>query len=238
MKQLYRYKIADLIVEVRHDSSVLARNGAKYETDAASEADITIDITDEQLNKALRHNSKFDRDYAEYFLSGLCFYQKLIPFGGFMLHSSCVAVDGKGYMFAADSGTGKSTHTSLWKDYLGDRVSIINDDKPAIRYNNGKFTVYGTPWSGKNDESVNCCADVSAVVFLERGNSFDIKRISGEDAVSHILPQLLHYVSIENADVQFDMIDKLLKTVPVFVMKCTPHIESAESAWKYLSKEC
>jgi len=238
MKRLYKYKIADLTVDVVHNSSVLFRNGKKYEIDSDEPADIVIEITDEQIARVMERNKTFDRDYAEYFLTGLCFYQKLIPFDGFMLHSSCVAVDGKGYLFTADSGTGKSTHVSLWKEHLGDRATVINDDKPAVRYIDGKFTVYGTPWSGKNDESFNGSADVSAVVFLERGSEFSIEKIAEEEAVGRILPQLLHYISLQNADTQFDLIDKLLKSVPVFVMKCTPHIESAEGAWEYLRREC
>lgn len=238
MKHLYKYKIADLTVDVLHDSSILARNGSKYEVVSDDVADIVIDISDEYIEKAMEYNKSFDRDYAEYFLSGICFYQKLIPFNGFMIHSSCVAVDGKGYLFAADSGTGKSTHTAFWKEYIGERAVIINDDKPAVRYDNGKFTVYGTPWSGKADESANDSAVVSAVIFLERGSAFSIEKISGHDAVEKIMPQLLHYISIENADTQCELIDVLLRTVPVFVMKCTPDIESAKFAWEYLSKEC
>lgn len=235
MKQLYKYKIADMTVAVRHDSSVLKKNGRKYESDFPEEPDIYIDITEEQLDKIMECNKTFDRDYAEYFLSGLCFYQKIIPHNGFMLHSSCVAVDGKAYLFTADSGTGKSTHTALWKQHLGDRAVIINDDKPVMKYKDGHFIVYGTPWSGKNDESKNTSASVEAVVFLERGKAFDIKEISGENAIARIMPQILHYISLENADIQLDMVDKLLRSVPSFVMKCTPDISSAESAWKYLS---
>ena len=234
MKQLYKYKIADMTVAVRHESSVLASNGKKYESDFSEEPDIYIEITDEQIDKIMQCNKTFDRDYAEYFLTGLCFYQKMIPFNGFMIHSSCVAVDGKAYLFTADSGTGKSTHVALWKSLLGDKATVINDDKPVMKYENGQFVVYGTPWSGKNDESTNASASVAAVVFLERGKEFSMKGISGEDAVERIMPQILHYISLENADIQFDMIDKLLRNVPAYVMKCTPDISSAESAWQYL----
>ncbi|MBE7065426.1 MAG: hypothetical protein E7384_06410 [Ruminococcaceae bacterium] len=238
MKRNYRYKIADLNVLVTHSSEVLKRNGLKYENDFDGAADIEIKVSDSRIEKTLEINRTFDRDYAEYFLSGMDFYQKLISFEGFMLHSSCVAVDGKGYLFTANSGTGKSTHVALWKDYLGSRATVLNDDKPAIMYKNGRFTVYGTPWSGKTDESTNQCANVSAVVFLERGDTFSIERISGKDAVERIMPQVLHCISMQRAEVQFDLIDRLLKCVPVFVMKCTPKIDSAKCAWEYLNENC
>lgn len=43
-------------------------------------------------------------------------------------------IDGKAYMFSAPSGTGKSTHAKLWRDCFGDRVTMINDDKPLIKF--------------------------------------------------------------------------------------------------------
>ena len=39
-----------------------------------------------------------------------------------LFHGSTVAVDGKGYLFAAKSGTGKSTHTRLWREHFGNRA--------------------------------------------------------------------------------------------------------------------
>ena len=39
-----------------------------------------------------------------------------------VLHSSAIAVDGNAYLFSAHSGTGKSTHTSLWLDHFKDRA--------------------------------------------------------------------------------------------------------------------
>ena len=32
-----------------------------------------------------------------------------------------------------DNGTGKSTHARLWRETFGDRVWMINDDKPLLR---------------------------------------------------------------------------------------------------------
>ena len=235
MKRVYKYKIADLNVEVRHDSSILSRNGVKYFDDISGDADIVIDVSEERISKALELNKAFDRDYAEYFVSGMDFYQKIIPYSAFMIHSSCVAVDGKGYLFSADSGVGKSTHTSLWQQYLGDRAVVINDDKPVIRFTDDNFYVYGTPWSGKNDISSNDKAVVSALVFLERGSSFTIEPISSDKAVKRILPQMMRFIRTENAEKQFDLLDKFLKEIPTYVMKCTPEVESAKSAWEFLS---
>lgn len=62
-----------------------------------------------------------------------------------MVHSSAIKYNDKCYLFSADSGVGKSTHTSLWHKVYGDKVQIINDDKPIIRLENNKLIVYGSP---------------------------------------------------------------------------------------------
>ena len=66
-----------------------------------------------------------------------------------LFHSAVVSYQGKGYMFLGRSGTGKSTHASLWRRYI-EGTELMNDDNPAVRIRpDGTAMVYGTPWSGK-----------------------------------------------------------------------------------------
>ncbi len=55
--------------------------------------------------------------------------ESLLEYGVLLFHGSSVAVDGFGYIFAAQSGTGKSTHARLWRELLGERAVMVNDDK-------------------------------------------------------------------------------------------------------------
>ena len=82
------------------------------------------------------------------------------------------AMDGQAYLFSADSGVGKSTHSRLWQQVFGDqRVTIINDDKPALRLRDGVWYVYGTPWSGKYGLNHNLCYPLAGICFLERSKT-------------------------------------------------------------------
>ena len=78
-------------------------------------------------------------------------------------------MDGAAYLFTAPSGTGKSTHTRLWREVFGDRVWMINDDKPMLRISENLVTAYGTPWNGKHHISRNASAPLKAIVQLNRG---------------------------------------------------------------------
>ena len=129
------YKIADLIVKME-TFGMTKQRAEKYIYNCEN------DVVDVEIHSAwnkIKHNhTDFTDDTGEYMCTGLNFYGKLLKFDGMMLHSSCVEKDGFAYLFSARSGTGKSTHSHLWlKNLEGTR--IINDDKPALIYDNGKW---------------------------------------------------------------------------------------------------
>ena len=70
------------------------------------------------------------------------------PYDTLMLHASLVRQNGYGYAFIAKSGTGKSTHVSLWLRHLKG-CDLMNDDNPILRIIGGKVYIFGSPWSGK-----------------------------------------------------------------------------------------
>ena len=69
--------------------------------------------------------------------------------GTVLFHAAVVSYKNKGYMFLGPSGTGKSTHASLWQRYIAG-TALVNDDNPVVRISeDDTATVYGSPWSGK-----------------------------------------------------------------------------------------
>ena len=108
-----------------------------------------------------------------------------------MLHSSAVVVDGYAYLFSADSGVGKSTHTDLWLKLLGEKAFIVNDDKPAIRNIDGEWFVYGTPWCGKNNTNKNAKIKLGAIVFLERSEDNWIEQEEIKEAIPKFFKQTI-----------------------------------------------
>ncbi len=150
---------------------------------------------------------------------GNIFIYSVLRRGGLMLHSSAISYKGKGVLFSAPSGTGKSTHTSLWQKYYDDTI-IINDDMPAIVFNGDEPIAFGTPWSGKTDINCNKNAPLAAIVFLERGESCSISRISGVMALSRLLSELRKSLYPEMMDICLDAVDKLLGAVPIYLLRC------------------
>ncbi len=91
--------------------------------------------------------------------------------GILLMHGSAFICNNKAVIITAPSGTGKSTHTALWRELYGDEISVINDDKPWLKRENGHFTVYGTPWMGKENRGSNISAPLYAICSLHRSET-------------------------------------------------------------------
>ena len=166
----------------------------------------------------------------EYMFTGLVFSDRLTYLNGLVLHGSSLAFDGNGIIFSAPSGTGKSTHTRLWREKYGERVVMLNDDKPAIRFNdNGEPIVYGTPWSGKTELNNNAQAPLRGIVFLSRGKENTIRRLSVTEALLYMNRELsLPYHDAALGERLLDTATRLLQAVPAYLMNCTISEEAVE----------
>ena len=148
------------------------------------------------------------------------------------MHCAVIEYEGKGYAFAAKSGTGKSTHISLWKKRFGKDVNIVNGDKPIMRFlEDGKLYAYGTPWCGKEGFQANTSAPLHAICFLERAPENTIRKIKADEAVMRIFHQILSPEDIETVDSLFPLLDRTLKEIPCYVLGCNISEEAAEVAY-------
>lgn len=230
------YKIAGLIVKM--DSWGRTVDQAKpYEIESTDHVDITINTAEladlgTPLERLWPH---LDDERREYLGTGSLFYKKLLDFDGMKFHSSCVVVDERAYIFTAFSRTGKSTHTSLWLRQFGNRAYILNDDKPALRLEDGVWYAYGTPWSGKNDISKNARIPIAGIACLERGIQNEIVPFSGVEAIQAIIRQVNRPASPEYRIKVLTLVDSLMKTVPVWRLKCNMDPEAAIVSYEAMS---
>lgn len=225
------YKIADLAVIINSYGKTI-KQAQNYRCDPFENADIEVISSWENIKH--RH-PELDDDIGEYLSSGSNFYKKLLRFGGFMLHSSAVVVDGKAYLFTADSGTGKSTHTKLWLELFGENAFILNDDKPAIRLVDGRWYAYGTPWSGKDDLSINTRIPVAGVAVVERAERNKIDRITGIEAIQGVIRQCNRNKDMESRGLLMDLLNDFITDIPIWKLKCNISIDAAILAYEAMS---
>ena len=234
-----RYCIGDIIVDIDVECERLERLGKPYETNTEGAPNMRIIISNEMLDDMHKEYNYLTRDEVAYLASGALFNRRLTAFNGLMLHSSAIEMDGRAYLFSAHSGTGKSTHTGLWKQVFGDKVTFINDDKPIIRKIDGKFYVYGTPWSGKTDLNTNIKVPLSAIVFIERGETNSITPI--DPAKEAVAVPMLEQTPRPRTPVllaaMLNTADDLLLNTPLFKLRCNISEDAVYTSYNTL-KNC
>jgi len=232
----FQIEIAGMVARVQPLYETTAVYFRNYLTDKAADLTATVaeaDLTREQLilDAEAREEGMKLRKFTAPFLERAAIQRKiaeeLLKADTFLLHGSTIAVDGEAYLFTAACGTGKSTHTRLWREVFGARTVMINDDKPFLKVSSEGITAYGSPWSGKHGLDTNTSAPLKGICILHRGQENLIRRIRPEDA----LPMLRHqsYLSTEPCSQQkvFDLVDKLAAGVPLWEMHCTKALAAA-----------
>lgn len=144
-----------------------------------------------------------------------------------LMHGSTVAVDGRAYLFTAPCGTGKSTHTRLWREVFGERAVMVNDDKPFLRFTEDEVLAYGSPWSGKHGLGSNVCFPLKGICILSRGQENVIRRALPET----VLAFLMHQCFPAEQAVQ------IAERVPVWEMVCNKDADAAVVSHSAMSAE-
>lgn len=233
-----KYEIADLIVEFEAKYNMLKTRSNKYLVEDERKRNFKIYLTDEDIKKEMATDSEMDEELAEYMVMGTTFYKALLSKKGCLLHSSAVAVDNEAYLFSADCGTGKSTHTSLWLKYLADKNPyILNDDKPAIRIMDDGIYCYGTPFSGKHDISENKKVKLKSICFLDRAKTNHIEKIEPKDAVKLFFKQTIRKLNKDEMLKLFDILDIILKEIPIYKLYCNMSEEAVQLSYKTMRGE-
>ena len=217
------YKIAGLTVKMDSFGRTLEQ-AVPYLCEPYESVDVQITSDWKRLQERQPHLSDED---CEYLCTGGSFYNNLLQFGGLLLHSSAVVVDGWAYLFSAPCGTGKSTHTGLWMKAFGDRAHMLNDDKPALRLEDGVWYAYGTPWSGKYDISTNERVPVAGIAMVERCERNWIEPFAGAAAVFALLGQTARPANRDLRGKLLENLDKLMTQVPVWKLHCNMDPEAA-----------
>lgn len=162
--------------------------------------------------------------------------EKLFAYDTLVFHGSVVAVDGRGYLFTAKSGTGKSTHTRFWRETFGNRAVMVNDDKPFLRIGEEEILVCGSPWSGKHGLDTNITVPLKAICILERGTENRIRAIGAKDALMMLMQQSNRPLDRNYLPKYMDLIDGLANKTALWKMECNLDPAAARVAFDAMSR--
>ncbi len=235
---IFRYKIADIVfdADIRYKYTYNIMKDYLVDDEPAR---FSIVITDEDIanERKLSPNDLSDASYESIAVYRKYIYEVLDKYDAFFFHCSSIEVGGKAIMFTAKSGTGKSTHRNLWLKNFGDKVKVINDDKPIIRKIDGVFYVYGTPWQGKEGMGTNTRVPADTLCFLSRSEKNYIGPISTSEIVAKALNQTVRPKQPELMGKLLDLFDEFLQQVKCYDLRVNMDDEAAIVAYNEIVKE-
>lgn len=225
-------RIADFNFEINNKYFILPIHCKDYIIDDNNDIDYTIDLSDEQIESEV----DVEGEHTVAYLESIAAYRQIgewLPLkNAFVLHAVTVDVGGVGVAFAARSGTGKSTHMMLWQKHLGDKMLVVNGDKPIVRFfDENKIYAYGNPWNGKEHLGCNMRTELKHICFIERAEKNETEPLSKGEALDLILNQVYMPNNQAAAFNTFLLIDKLLSYCTLWRIKCNMDISAAETAY-------
>ena len=196
--------------------------------------DFSVMVTDEEF---IAEKNVSSPSMTDGFIESVCIYRciacELPKYNAFVLHSAAIEKNGQAFCFAAKSGVGKTTHISLWKKNFVD-CSIINGDKPIVRFFDEKPYVCGTPWGGKENLHTNQIVPMRAICFLSRSETNHIERVSVHESLNLILNQL--YIDKTTAELTIVLLNKLLLSIDLWKLQCNVSDFAATLSYETMSK--
>ena len=226
------YQIADLNIRINPFYENTKQRLMPYLTTEKS-FDFEVSISQEDIVQYISSSKIFcTEEGAEnvLILTEIC-NKILSGYEGFFFHSSSLMLDNQAYVFTAVSGTGKSTHTALWRKHFGKRVTMINDDKPVIRKISDRFFICGTPWMGKSEIGNNVKAEIKAIYILRRSENNYAEKVSVGMYFKDVLEATVIPHDKENMEKLISLLDELFKEVPLYVLHCNMDEEAVITAY-------
>lgn len=206
----------------------------KYECNEKPSITVAVGRHEIETEKRLSGGVFDANEYPDWYFALLAIHRKF----GFktakqrvlLVHASAISVEEEAYLFAAPSGTGKSTHALLWRKVFGTQVKMINDDKPLVRVEEDGIYVYGSPWNGKHKLDRNVRKKLSAICFLEQSATNEIKRLSNQESYARLCRQIYFPSRKRECEAVVHTVGRLFE-LPMYLLKCNISEEAARLSY-------
>lgn len=153
-----------------------------------------------------------------------------------MLHSSQIAVNGRGILFTAPSGTGKTTQARLWAKRSG--VKIVCNDRTLLRKQENCFCTSGYPIDGSSPVYSTEVNPLAAIVVLSQAKENQVERLKPSKALKYLMEQTVADIwNIEEQRCILGLWMDLLEQYPVYHLACTPSQDAVVCLQNRLEKD-
>ncbi len=154
-----------------------------------------------------------------------------------VVHSASLLYRERAWLFAGKSGTGKSTHTSLWRDAWG--VTLLNGDLNCLGEAKGRVWVYGLPWCGTSGISTPETYPLGGVVFLKQWRENQVQELAEAEKVCLLAMRMITpaWTGVRLKK-NLEMSEQILRHCMAARLCCTREPEAAEVMRGYIDERC
>ena len=232
-----KVRLADIAIEITHIHSEL-QDFLKDYMIPDDTCELFINCTEDDIQK--ERDFSEEEGFSSPYLETLAVLRKIAEIfpshERILMHGASISYEGKGYLFTAPSGTGKTTHIRLWREYLGNKIDIINGDKPFISLEN-EPRIYGSPWAGKENWHKNHSFPLSGICFIERGTENRIRKMEPSEFLPLLFNQLYLPSDPLAVALTLELADKLLKKVPIWLLQCDISEDAVKCSFEMITNK-
>ena len=229
----FNIKLADTVFTIKHAYPFIKNQCIEYLT--REECQYKCYVTQDQIERE-NTDKLYPLDYCE----SIALYREIsynmLQNDGFVFHGAVISYKGKGYLFAGNSGVGKTTHILKWVSLFPKDVQIINGDKPILRKHGNVWFAYGSPWMGKENLGTNNSVQLSGICFLEQESYNATSVVNQSDAVALLMHQVLKPRTRSEWSSIATLMSHVIQNIPVIKLKCTISDEAVYTARDAFSK--
>lgn len=229
--------VAGLNIGIEYTHEYVAHLCRKYLTEEAPDFSVTTTPEDWKKERLIAEDPNIEDGALEFTCIHREIARRLPDYDAFLIHGAAMSAKGKGYLFTAPSGTGKTTHIRLWGECFPGQIRCINGDKPIVRKIDGKFYFCGSPWRGKERYGSVSMLPVGGICLLERAKENSIRRVEPTEVFSYLTHQV-YFQKDQTQLVKFlTLFDEFLSTTPIYRMGCNMDPSAAEMSFTTMTQE-
>lgn len=206
------------------------------ETDESKNA---ITVPSERIEYWASQWNATDKSYAEYVNSCSYACDVLMRYNRIVFHGAAFLWNGFVYIFSAPSGTGKTTQIKLWQKLFPKETVILNGDKPILEVDKSQIIVHPSPWKGKEGMGRDdLSAPLGGIILLKQDKSNTIEKLLKGEAARNLFCRFYSTYTTETEVITAgNMLEQILNTVPVYILKNKGDCKSAFITHDYLLSE-
>ncbi len=163
--------------------------------------------------------------------------QLLVRYQAFSIHASALSYQGNAYMFTALSGVGKSTHTQRWCEAFGNKVQIINDDRPYIRIVGNQAYAFSHPQAGKHNRYNNISCPIKVIGKIVRDKENKVRRLSKAEFYPFLVQQVFKTDKPQLTRRIIELVSSAMDQISLYEIHCNLDIDAGARICQLLNTD-